>query len=197
MWTKPRATIQQILDTNSGRMILLLAALGGVIQAFHKADMSNLGESMSLSAILTGALIGGSIAGIVGLYITSWLIGWTGKWLDGAATSREIRAALAWSSVPLLWVSLLWVAEFAYIGEELFISYMQVTRYSIGLSVTLFISTVIQAVGAAWALVAFVICLSQIQKFSVWKAVANTLLAGLVMVLVTMVLVFGIGALGS
>jgi len=36
VWTKPRATIQQIVDSNSNRFILLLAAISGVFHVLNR-----------------------------------------------------------------------------------------------------------------------------------------------------------------
>ncbi len=33
-----------------------------------------------------------------------------------------MRAARAWASVPLIWAMLLWIPEFALVGDELFTS---------------------------------------------------------------------------
>ena len=53
----------------------------------------------------------GPIIGLAGLYIVSWLIGLTGKWFGGQALPSDIRAALAWSSVPIIWLLVLRIPE--------------------------------------------------------------------------------------
>ncbi|MFL5801617.1 MAG: hypothetical protein ACJ8CR_07720 [Roseiflexaceae bacterium] len=40
IWTRPRATLRQLLDSNAdlSQQVLLLAALNGIIESFHRAS---------------------------------------------------------------------------------------------------------------------------------------------------------------
>jgi hypothetical protein len=41
IWTRPRATIRAIVDTDPNRHVLLLAAIGGVVNALDRATWKN------------------------------------------------------------------------------------------------------------------------------------------------------------
>ena len=107
MWLHPRRTIRQIVATNPDRLVLLLAAVGGIAEAFANAESKSTGDKESLMSILLISLILGPIGGIVGLWVGGSLLHWTGGWIGGQAGSRRIRTALAWSQVPSIWNLLL------------------------------------------------------------------------------------------
>jgi hypothetical protein len=113
IWTRPRATIRGIVDTHPTLHVIPLAMISGVVQALNRASMRNAGDQLSTSTILIGALIGGSIGGLLGLYIGGWFVRITGKWLGGQARGEEVRAAIAWSGVPVLVTIPIWVISLA------------------------------------------------------------------------------------
>lgn len=104
MWTKPRATVRQQLDTDPTRQVLLLAALGGVA-----GQVANNASALSADVgfrVMTfaGLLLMGAALGIVWLYVGGWLIGMAGRMIGGFANALECRTALAWSAIPGIWM---------------------------------------------------------------------------------------------
>src|ERR1700730_18545163 len=64
IWTRPSATIRGIVDTNPGHCVILLAALGVVVNALNRATMKNPGDTMPLAGILAFAIPLGMIFGV-------------------------------------------------------------------------------------------------------------------------------------
>ena len=180
MWTRPRATIQQIIDTDAAHLVLVLAAIAGVSQSLDQASIRSAGDILGLSAIMIAAAIGGSIGGLISLYIGGALIRWTGSWIGGQGSQLNLRAAFAWSNVPVIWGMILWVPELALFGKELFTSEMPVIEASGTLSLLLFLFGVVEITIGIWAFVLFLKCVGQVQGFSAWKALGNLVLAALV-----------------
>lgn len=192
MWIKPRATIQQIIDDNPERFVLILTAIAGFSDTLDRASWQSLGDKMELPMILLLAAVAGPFLGIVKLYMGGALLRWTGGWLGGTASPKHIRAAMAWSSVPAIWGMILWIPLLALFGSELFTTetptmdaneYMMYALIGLGL-----IGVGIEV----WAFVAFLKCLGQVQGFSAWKALGNTLLSLLIIVLPVAALFFAL-----
>ncbi len=120
IWLKPRATIQQIVDSNPTRWVLLLAAMTGFSSALDQASLKSLGDKYEMPVIFVMAAIAGPICGIIALYIGGALLRWTGAWIGGQGSAQHIRAAVAWSSVPYIWGLLLWIPAVLLFGNELF-----------------------------------------------------------------------------
>ena len=192
MWTRPRATIQQIVSSDPQKHILTLAAIGGISQALDRASMRNLGDEHDLGFILAVSLIGGPIAGVMSLYLFGALLKWTGGWLGGAGSFINIRAAMAWSYVPLIWALLLWVPQLVIFGKDLFSSDTPNIDQSPFVMLGFGLLAIIVAI---WTIVVFLKALGQVQGFSAWRALGNTLAAAFVVAapIILLVLVFARG----
>ncbi len=186
MWLKPRETIQAIVNRDPTFMVIPLAILSGISQTLDKASTKSLGDSFSLPGIFAFAIVVGVLSGIAGLYIFGYLLKITGKWLGGVSDMANIRAALAWSSVPVIWALLLWVPELLIFGKDLFTS----SAPSIAARpVTYFGFLAIELIAAIWGVVIFCKALGQVQVFSAWRALGSAALAGLIIAVPIVLLV--------
>ena len=184
IWTQPRATIQQIVDSDPEQLVLIVAGLSGFASTLNSVPDSGLGFGDRYPwfyIVLFCALIG-SLLGIVGLYVFSFLLHWTGKWLDGRASQPLIRAAGAWAQVPIIWGLLIWVPLIALFGQDLFragsfgLESNPFSPYLTPILATLMVLEV-------WSIVLSLLCLAQVQGFSVWKALGNYVLVAAVFVI--------------
>jgi hypothetical protein len=192
MWMQPRATIQQIVDSNPERLVLVLAAIAGISRVLNRASLKSLGDIIEWPLIFLIAAILGPVAGIIGLYIGGALIHWTGKWIGGKGSPENIRAAIAWSSIPVIWALLLWIPEFALFGEELFTTKMPTILASPSLTLLLFGFGIIELVIGIWTIVVSLKCIGQVQGFSAWKALGNMALSALVILIPIILFTFGV-----
>ena len=160
IWTAPRATMRRILDTDPTRRVLLLAMLGGFAQGLGRFSMKDGGDALSLPVIFLVCAVMGPLFGLLSLYTGGALLFWSGRWIGGRAPAAHVRAALAWSNVPLIWALLLSIPGIILFGNTAVWGF-----------------ALIEAVVGIWALVIFLICLSEAQQFSIWKTLGNTLLS--------------------
>ena len=191
MWTKPRTTIQSIVERDAERSIMLLASLSGISQALDKASTKNVGDTYPLFAVLLLAITGGVISGIVTLYIGGFLLKHAGHWLGGKASGDHVRAAIAWSSVPVAWGLLIWIPELLIFGKDLFTS----AGESIAAQPALYFSFLaVELVIAIWAVVIFLKSLGQVHGFSAWRALGASLIAIGLILAPLLLIAFAIGA---
>lgn len=184
IWTRPRATIQYIVNTDPRRGVLLLTATYGFFLLIDRADLSNLGDRLAWPFIALIAAIIGPFAGIAILYIGGALLRWTGNWMGGRASTQNVRAAMAWSNVPIIWSLALWIPALALFGQELFTTRTPLTDAAPWLTLAMTGFGVIQIAAGIWSIVVFLKCLGQVQGFSAWKALGNAILTVLVLVLI-------------
>lgn len=182
IWVKPRGTIRRIVDSDPTKYVLILAMLTGVSQSLDNASRRNAGDSMPLIAVLAICIIGGSIGGIISLYIGGALFRWSGSWFGGQATSEEVRAAIAWSSLPNIIISFpVWILMLLIYGQEMFTS--STPRMDANpilaliVSLPLLFATIIAGI---WSLVLMVKCVGEVHRFSAWKALAAIILGPMV-----------------
>ena len=181
IWTRPRQTIRAIVESNPRSQLWVLLVLGGIATALNRAIYKPVGDTLPLAPILTAILIMGLVAGIIRVYAFPWLLRMIGTYLGGKATLPELRATAAWSMVPLIWGLLLWIPGLALYGREWFMSMHPTMAQNPLPALFLLLVTVVLTV---WSVVISVITIAEVQKFSVWKAILNAILAGIILMII-------------
>lgn len=181
IWARPRAVMRQLMWSHPEGTVLMLAALQGIVDMVSQSTFAAGNADMAWLKVFFAVLVTGPLAGLLLLYLGAFLLRVTGRWLGGEGTSVNIRAAWAYSSIPVVWGMLLWIPGFAIFGEELFL--LETPR--INASPFLYNSWLafagLWAVIDVWAFVVFLKCLAEVQYFSAWRALANAFLAVMIM----------------
>jgi hypothetical protein len=193
IWVKPRETIRKIVETDLTKYVIPLAMLAGIGQALDRASARSVGDSLPLIAILAICLIFGPVGGIISLYIGGALFRWTGSWLGGQASSEEVRAAIAWSSVPTIFIMPLWIPELLIFGEELFTSSTPRMESNPILAILLLGFAAIEIVIGIWAFVVLLKSLGEVHRFSAWRAFGAVIL-GILVILIPILCIVGVFA---
>lgn len=185
IWFNPRTTIRRIVAINPERNLALLVGLSGFAGTLDTASQNSWGDGLPLLAIPFLAAISGFIGGFISLYISGGVLYLTGRWLGGRANGSEIRAALAWSSAPKIVGLVLWLPLLALFGRENFTTVTPrmdflLTNYPI-LWVIVIGLIVFAIVLLVWQFVLYLLCLSEVQRFSVWRALGATLIPFLIL----------------
>jgi hypothetical protein len=97
---KPREAIERIVATQPRRHVLLLANLGTISAIAAQMVDSGAGDSLLNWRILLPLVVGGSVLGIVFLYVGALLFNWIGRLLGARVSPLELRAVFAWSTTP-------------------------------------------------------------------------------------------------
>jgi hypothetical protein len=182
MWTSPRPTIRAIVDSDPKRSFFWLAAIYSLQSILFMANYLSLGLTYNLAVILIIAIVLSPLIGAIFFYVYGWLFYISGRWLGGAAPASHVRAAFAWSKVPLLINLAMWFILLIFSTENIFI------QYSAGPSL-LFINF-IALISGVWCLVLLIQSLREVQGFSIGKAIGNTLLGYALGFLLSFVLSF-------
>ena len=183
IWTEPRATIRRIVDTNPTRNVIALAAIGPAISAlsFQCSKAKELGsEHISLAM---GHRLRSSQASSRSNQPVCW---WRGFKMDRkpAGRRRELRrtaAAIAWPQVIKIGGGILGLLIWIVLG-------MPVPHLTPGTLQQIDspfprIAVVGGLVGGAfvfWELVVWLKCIGEVHRFSAWRALAATLIPGLI-----------------
>ncbi len=176
MWIKPRETIRAILSYNKSYLLTLLYWIYGFPLILQFAQNFSLGDQMSLAYILGIALVGGFVVGFIGINLGALLFYWTGRWIGGLGSFQDVRAAVAWSSVPNIVSMAIWLTQIAMFGNKVFsLMFFNTPLVGIELTVTYFCS-IISIVVMIWGIVILLKAIGEAQQFSAWKALLNVFL---------------------
>jgi hypothetical protein len=175
IWTRPRATIRGIVNTNPDYRVLPITIAGGILEALQLESLVFAGKQPTVPTILLIAVVIGPPLGLILLYASAWIVEMSCRLLGGQADSREVRSALAWSSVPLLATAPLWIIQLALFGSELFTLAASISAQPARLY-PLAATAVPELILEIWWMVVTVKALGEVQRFSAWKALSSMLL---------------------
>ena len=172
IWTQPRETIRNLLQTNLTYGIYWLAAVYSLQNFFYFSNYWSIGLSIPFYAILIAGIVLCPLLGVIWLYFSSWILYFTGRWLEGKAPRLQLRTAIAWSKIPTSLNLVMWFILLVSQSEYVFI-------LDGGGPSSLFINFITASLGI-WSLVLLVQCLREVQSFSVARSLVNIFLAWVV-----------------
>lgn len=182
IWTEPRRTIRQIVDTDPTYGVLLLAGLAGALSALEVRWMAMPSHAVGMRwpLMVAFSVVIGAVFGIVALYIYGFFLKWTGAALGGTANYAEVRAALAWSEIPAMVAAAISLLAIIF-GVAGPVAGSMMPRRGGGLD---FVHLVL----GVWSFVLMLKCVGEVHRFSAWRALGAVLLILLVMVLIVFAL---------
>jgi hypothetical protein len=171
VWLHPRNTIKAILKYNPAYMVLPLAALAGIANSAIEFELMDgiIGGSSFIGSSIVAALLG-----IVSLYISGFLLSLTGSWLKGKANALKLRAAVAWSGVPIVASILLFIPQFFALNSGAIGTWATSSLVSLALGI--------------WSLVLYIGMIAEVQKFSIWKSILNIVLVIIILLIPALLL---------
>jgi hypothetical protein len=184
IWIYPKRTIRFIVDSNPRMWVLPLAMTSGVTTLLNNAITDSWGDTLPILAIPAILIIAGPIFGLFSLYLGAGLIRWSGGILGGKATSEEVRAAIAWSSIPSIAAELLSIPMILIFGSESFTTEtprFETFVYSnpeiwIFLRYVLLGLALIAIVMRIWSIVISIRSLAEVHRFSSWRVIVAILI---------------------
>ncbi len=181
IWTSPRATIAAIVSENPNRSLWTLASIFGFSEVMYFAQSAALGSWMQALPILGVGIVLAPFVGYALIAIWSWLLMHTGRWLKGSGSFQDVRAAYAWSCVPLVFNILIWFALVGLFQERLFLNAPTEPSLTPGQAGLLFILMSARLTFIIWSLVLYFNALAEVHHFSVLRAIGCAILSGIIL----------------
>jgi hypothetical protein len=197
IWIRPRQTIRQIVDVNPTYFVTLLAMMSGFAQALDRAIERGYGDSIPWYIVIVIALALGSIGGVINIYIMGAILRWMGSKLGGVATSEDVRAAIAWSSLPSI-VGLAYTLFFIFIlRNDAFTTQSArleaIAEQSVGSAFLLFslgiLLIVVTLSMGVWKIILLSKMLGEVHGFSAWRGLVTYLIPGTVIAAVVFLVI--------
>lgn len=172
-WLQPGATIRRIINGDPEYGVFVLTVLAGVSLGFADIVSRSAEKTIPLGVALSAIVLGGPVRAFVHLHLGGWLLSWIGRWLGGTATPVEVRAAIAWSNLPLAFGWLGIVVLLGMDGENLlergFVAHVSEDAASNMLELVMWAESVL----VFWSYLLLALGLAAVQGFGVWRATVS------------------------
>ena len=119
----------------------------------------------------------GPVLGVALVYLGALAICWAGRWFSGAASFLWVESAVAWAGLPSIAGLLLWIPESILFGPRAFL--VHGPEWGVDWAAALFLVSAwaIKLITVAWSLILLLNCLAEVQRYSLWEASGNLVLA--------------------
>jgi len=190
IWMSPRETIKKIVNRDPTNQVIMLGALAGALVMLD----SLLGAALGfIPAPLPAALAPylpiltlaspflGAALGVLGLYLTSFMMDWSGRALGGVGNAVTGRAAVAWSEVPQICLSVVMLLILLGTGvwQALIPSMPDPNAAAAAAAANPFTLTRgVEAIVSIWSFILMLHCVGAVHGFSAWRALGAFLLPG-------------------
>ncbi|MBS0626223.1 MAG: YIP1 family protein [Verrucomicrobia bacterium] len=181
IWTRPRDTIRKIVAENPNQSIWLLAAIYGFGSLLNNAQTLALGHTISLFGIFIVTVLLCALWGYIFFSVWSAVVYWVGKLFKGQGTFQTVRAAYAWSCVPLIFNVFFWIVLGFVFGSELFMVNQGGPALGNGFLALLFVVLISRLVLSIWSLVIYFNALAEVQQYSILKSILNVVIASILL----------------
>ncbi|MGH7864582.1 MAG: Yip1 family protein, partial [Candidatus Binataceae bacterium] len=186
---RPRQTIRAIVDLDPRLHVVPIALVAGGLSAIPPALLTSASSAGQNSGPVTVVLLTvlGAFSAVSGLYIFGWLLAFTGRQLGGKATVALVRAAVGWANVPGIVGSLAAIAALA-TGVIAVPGYDPEPAFRAG-RVFSGLNTILLGF-AVWSFSVSLVCLSEVNGFSVLRALLAYFLIAVEVGIVLAILLF-------
>jgi hypothetical protein len=188
------------VDTNPKLGFLFLSAVYGLPLAFNFVQSWGVSSAVPLWAVLIGSLVVCPFLGMIGISICTWFLHVTGRLIGGKGDFQGVRAAVAWSNVPNVVTVLMWAVLLGIFGAQIFnknFSEGHFIGYQAGV---LFLVMLIETIVSVWGFIILLNALAEVQKFSIWRALANVIIPFVAVVAIIWIMgwvLWGTGAINN
>lgn len=188
MWIRPRATIRSVVAENPKRSLWVLASIYGFSSLLNSFQSLALGGVVPTLGLVLFAIIISPFWGYLLFAAWGWLVSVVGKWFKGQGSFSAIRAAYAWSCVPLMVNVVIWLMLVILMGGQIFQNFIDGHLLSQTQIVVLFSLLIAKMAFVIWSIVLYLNALAEVQKFSILRAILNVVIAGVIAFIVLAVL---------
>ncbi|MFY7964902.1 MAG: YIP1 family protein [Chitinophagaceae bacterium] len=178
IWISPRPIFKYINHFKYQKYLTILLILAGIANAFDRAERKNLLSGDSIVISIIGSIIGGALFGWISYYLYSSLIRFTGKWINGNADTDSILRVLAYASSPSIAGLVLIIPKLLLYNTDL---YENILTYGF---------SIVESILGIWTLVLYVVGISEVQQFSIGKAIINLILPALIIFIPLLLLIY-------
>lgn len=190
IWREPRETIREIVTTYANKYDLHLAAVAGIAHMLSWASEKELANRFSLVEILLICIFAGPIYGYIFLNVSSFSLWHVSRFTGGKGRLSEVKTAVAWASIPVIWSLVMWIPVIAIWGEKCFQKKSVITGGNLFLALPALLLAFASFYYLYKVFYIFIQSIAEVLQISTFKSIVTILLAYFIIILVSVSIAF-------
>ncbi len=189
IWISPREAIKKIVNRDPTHQVTMLGALAGALVMLNSMLSAALGFTPTplpaplvpyLPILIFASPFLGAAFGVLGLYLTAFMMDWSGRALGGKGSALTVRAAVAWSEVPQICLSIVMLLILLGTGvwQALVPSMPDPNGISAAAANPFTLTRGVEAIISFWSFILMLHCVGEVHRFSAWRALGAFVLPG-------------------
>ncbi len=189
IWMSPREAIKKIVDRDPTHQVIMLGALAGALVMLNSMLGAALGFTPTplpaplvpyLPILTFASPFLGAAFGLLGLYLTAFMMDWSGRALGGVGNALTVRAAVAWSEVPQICLSIVMLSILMGTGiwQALVPSLPDPNLAAAAAANPFTLTRGVEAIISIWSFIVMLHCVGEVHRFSAWRALGAFVLPG-------------------
>ena len=179
---KPRETIRYVLQHKSLLYFLIVGAVGAFSSNLASFISTNYDPRYSLGEILYASFVSGLLLFVITTVLISLLLQTLGNAFGGKGKFKALFGAMCMTTVPYIWILpglLFWMQ----LSPQSYFKMAKVEQ-TMGDLLLLFVGIALVAIMAIWTFIITLVGISEVHKFSKWKAFFVFLIAFFVLAII-------------
>ena len=199
IWMSPREAIKKIVDRDPTNQVIMLGALAGALVMLNAMLSAALGFAPTplpaplvpyLPILTFASPFLGAAFGVLGLYLTAFMMDWSGRALGGVGNALTVRAAVAWSEVPQICLSVVMLSILLGTGvwQALVPSMPDPNGAAAAAANPFTLTRGLEAIISIWSFILMLHCVGEVHRFSAWRALGAFVLPGAIFAAIAIVI---------
>ncbi|WP_234447802.1 YIP1 family protein [Viridibacillus soli] len=189
IWLNPKKTVRFVLEEKSIGYAIMFAILSGIAGSFIGILDTELYPMLPIWGIVLLCTLLGPIFGLLSVSVSSLVIWLFGKLFGGQATYKEMFKGLSIGGIPEIWLfpfMFIWMAfsPVTYFKND-------IVPGDVSFTIIAVVASIASIVIGIWQIVINVAIVSEVHRFSTWRAVLTIFIPGLILV-ITLIMIVGI-----
>lgn len=181
--TSPRQVFRYLHKHAYDKHVWKLMILSGIIGYMDASFFFIEGDIGRLFKNIFMAIFAGGFLALVLNYFYAYMLSWIGKFFDGTEDTQSILRVIAYSMIPSFFGILITVVQLIF-----YKSFLIYGEFSVASKIEYIIASASIFITVLWPFALIAIGLSEIQKFTIWKAILNVFISFLFFVVLGVLL---------
>ncbi|MGE7622733.1 YIP1 family protein [Viridibacillus sp. NPDC096237] len=187
IWLNPKKTARFVLEEKSIGYAIMFVILSGIAGTIIGTSDTEIYPIMPIWGIILLCTLLGPFLGLLSVSVSSLVVWLFGKLFGGQATYKEMFKGLSIVGIPGIWLfpfMFIWMAfsPVTYFKTD-------IVPGDVSFTIIAVVASIASIIIGVWSIVINVAIVSEVHRFSIWRAVLTILIPGIIFIFILIAII--------